>query len=180
MAKRKFTVPKKEEVSESNRAIFENFEKNFGFVPNLAAYFAKNETALPDYMAFQLRKSSLSLKEREAISLVVSEVNGCRYCQSAHTIVAQMNGFSEEQILELRKGYFSLDSRIDALVKFAQAVTEHRGRIPEGVLENFFESGYTEANMIDVFLAIGEKTVSNYIHNLTELEINFPVAPELK
>ena len=175
-----FTVPTKDQVSENNQAIFDNLQKGLGFVPNLYAYYAKNDTALGDYLSLQNRKSTLKAKEREVINLVVSQVNGCRYCQSAHTVLGKMNGFTEEQVLELRGGSASFDSKIDALVKFAKAVTENRGKIDDSILEAFFSAGYSEANMIDVIIVVGDKTISNYIHNLAGFEIDFPVAPELE
>ena len=81
-----FSVPTREEVSSNNQAIFDNLHKMIGFVPNLYAYYAKSETALGDYLALQNRKSTLSGKEREIINLVTSQINGCRYCQSAHSV----------------------------------------------------------------------------------------------
>jgi len=96
---RTFTVPTREEVTENNQGIFDNLKKGLGFVPNLYAYFAKSETALGDYMALQNRKSSLKGKEREVINLVVSQINGCRYCQSAHTVLGKMNGFTDDQVI---------------------------------------------------------------------------------
>lgn len=174
-----FTVPTRAEVSENNQAIFDNLEKGLGFVPNLYAYYAKNETALGDYLALQNRKSTLKAKEKEVINLVTSQINGCRYCQSAHTVLGKMNGFTEDQILELRAGAASFDPKIDALVKFTQAVVEGRGKVDEEIKNNFFEAGYTEANMIDVVIVVGDKVISNYIHNLTGFAIDFPIAPEL-
>lgn len=176
---RTFTVPTREEVTESNQGIFDNLKKGLGFVPNLYAYFAKSETALADYMAFQNRKSSLKAKEREVINLVVSQINGCRYCQSAHTALGKMNGFTDEQVIELRKGSASFDSKLDALVKFTASVTESRGNATTDAKEAFFAAGYTEANMIDVVIVIGDKIISNYIHNLTGFEIDFPIADEI-
>ena len=102
--KRTFTVPTRDEVSTNNQGIFDNLQKGLGFVPNLYAYFAKSETALADYIALQNRKSTLRVKEREVINLVTSQINGCRYCQSAHTVLGKMNGFTDEQVLEIRKG----------------------------------------------------------------------------
>lgn len=174
-----FSVPSKEEVSETNKAIFDNLQNTLGFVPNLYAYYAKNDTALGDYLAFQNRKSTLKAKEREVINLVVSQVNGCRYCQSAHTILGKMNGFTEEQVLELRKGSASFDSKLDALVKFAKEVTQGRGKVSSEAKENFFNAGYTEANLIDVVIVVGDKTISNYIHNIADFPVDFPIAQEL-
>lgn len=177
--KRTFTVPTRDEVSPANQAIFDNLNKGLGFVPNLYAYYAKNETALADYLALQNRKSTLKAKEREVINLVTSQINDCRYCQSAHTALGKMNGFTEDQILELRGGSASFDSKLDALAKFTKSVVENRGHAAEEDKEAFFSAGYTEASLIDVVIVIGDKIISNYIHNLTSFAIDFPVAPKL-
>nr|WP_315033737.1 carboxymuconolactone decarboxylase family protein [uncultured Chryseobacterium sp.] len=174
-----FNVPVRSEVSANNQAIFDNLQKGLGFVPNLYAYFGKNETALGDYLAFQNRKSTLRAKEREVINLVTSQINGCRYCQSAHTVLGKMNGFTDEQILEIRSGKASFDEKLDALAKFTAAVVNNKGKIAAETLESFFGAGYNEANMIDVIIVIGDKIISNYLHNLTHLEIDFPLAAEL-
>ena len=173
---RTFTVPTRAEVSANNQGIFDNLQKGLGFVPNLYAYFSKSETALGDYLAFQNRKSTLRAKEREVINLVTSQINGCRYCQSAHTVLGKMNGFTDEQVLEIRKGSAPFDSKLDALVKFTASTVENRGRATEESKEAFFEAGYTEANLVDVVRVIGDKIISNYIHNLTDFEIDFPIA----
>jgi uncharacterized peroxidase-related enzyme len=175
----KFTVPTRGEVSENNQAIFDNLQKGLGMVPNLYAYFAKNETALGDYLALQNRKSTLKAKEREVINLVTSQINGCRYCQSAHTVLGKMNGFTDEQVIELRKGSASFDPKLDALVKLAASVVTNRGKASTETVEAFFNAGYTEANLIDVVIVIGDKIIMNFIHNLTELPIDFPIATEI-
>ena len=175
----RFEIPTREQVSENNQAIFDNLQKNLGFVPNLYAFYAKNDTALGDYLALQNRKSTLKAKEREIINLVTSQVNGCRYCQSAHTVLGKMNGFTDEQVLEIRGGSASFDSKLDALARFTKAVAENRGNVTEDVKNDFFAAGYTEANLIDVVVVIGDKIISNYIHNLAQFAIDFPVAPEL-
>jgi uncharacterized peroxidase-related enzyme len=179
VSERTFAVPTREEVSAPNQAIFDNLQKGLGFVPNLYAFFAKNETALADYLSLQNRKSTLRAKEREVINLVTSQINDCRYCQSAHTVLGKMNGFTDEQIMEIRKGSASFDSRLDALVKFTASVVEHRGHASIDAKEAFFAAGYTEANMIDVVIIAGDKIISNYLHNLTGFEIDFPLADTL-
>ncbi|WP_418513568.1 carboxymuconolactone decarboxylase family protein [Corallibacter sp.] len=175
----RFNVPARGDVSENNQAIFDNLNKGLGFVPNLYAYFAKNETALGDYLTLQNRKSTLKTKEREVINLITSQINGCRYCQSAHTALGKMNGFTDDQIIELRKGSASFDTKLDALVKFTASIVENKGRATQESKEAFFDAGYTEANLIDVVMVAGDKIISNYIHNLADFKIDFPLAQEL-
>jgi uncharacterized peroxidase-related enzyme len=176
---RVFTVPTKAEVSADNQGIFDALQRKLGFVPNLYAYFAKNETALGDYLTLQNRKSTLRAKEREVINLVTSQINGCRYCQAAHTAIGKMNGFTDEQIIEIRKGSVSFDSKLDALAKFTASVVTNRGRATQESKEAFFEAGYDEASMIDAVIIIGDKIISNYLHNLTGFDIDFPLADNI-
>lgn len=174
------TIPTVTTVSDHNKNLFGALQKSLGFVPNLYAYFANSETALGDYLALQNRKSTLRNKEREVINLVTSQINGCRYCQSAHTVIGKMNGFTEEQILELRTGHASFDAKLDALAKFTASVVKNRGRATQEIKDQFFAAGYTEAHLVDAVIIIGDKIISNYIHNLTEFTIDFPLAVELE
>jgi uncharacterized peroxidase-related enzyme len=174
-----FAIPTREDVSENNQAIFDKLNKGLGMVPNLYAYFAKSETALGDYLTLQNRKSSLRPKEKEVVNLVVSQVNNCEYCLAAHTAIGKMNGFTDEQILEIRSGKAGFDSKLDALAKFAKDITINRGTPATDVLTALFDAGYTEAGLIDIIILIGDKMISNFIHGATKLPVDFPAAPAL-
>jgi AhpD family alkylhydroperoxidase len=174
-----FNVPTREEVSPNNQQIFDNLKSALSFVPNLYATMAYSENALGTYLQFQGAKTSFSKKEKEAINLVVSQVNECRYCQSAHTVLGKMNGLNDDQVLELRKGEASFDAKLGALVNLAKEITESKGKPSEVALSTFFEAGYTKGQLVDLILAIADKVVMNYIHNITQIPIDFPVAPEL-
>jgi uncharacterized peroxidase-related enzyme len=173
-------VPTRDQVTPDNQAIFDNLKKNLGMTPNLYAAFAHSKSALGTYLDFQNRsKGALTNKEREAINLVVSQENGCRYCQSAHTVLGKMNGFNDEQILDLRRGH-SDDAKLNALVAFAGEVVRTKGRVSEPTREAFFAAGYNEGHLVDALLVIGDKIISNYLHNFGQFAIDFPVAAELK
>lgn len=93
-----FKVPTRADVSFTNQSIFDNLEKALGFVPNLYATIAYSDHGLARFLAYQNAKTSLTNKEKEAVNLIVSQVNGCVYCQSAHTVLGKKNGFTDEQI----------------------------------------------------------------------------------
>jgi len=173
-----FNVPTKETVSPANQAIFDNLQKGLGFVPNLYAVMAYSETALGKYLAFQSVKTTLTNKEKEAVNLVVSQINHCRYCQSAHTLLGKMNGFTEEETLDLRNGH-SNDPKLNALVKLAKTITENKGVVGEPILNAFFNAGYNKAVLVDVVMLVGDKIIMNYLHNLTAVAIDFPLAQPL-
>lgn len=175
---KQFTVPTKETVSAENAAYFDKLEKMLGMVPNLYATIAYSEGGLGRYLAFQSAKTSLSNKEKEAVNLVVSEVNGCIYCQSAHTVLGKMNGFSDEEILNLRSGN-SNHPKLAALVALAKEVTKTKGRPSGATLDAFYAAGYTNANLVDLILQVSDKIAMNYLHNLTEVPVDFPLAQPL-
>jgi AhpD family alkylhydroperoxidase len=117
-----FNVPKREEVTPGNQAIFDTLHKTLGFVPNLYATIGYSGNGLARYLAYQNAKTTLSNKEKEAVNLIVSQVNGCVYCQSAHTVLGKMNGFSEEQLINIRKAK-ATDPKLNALVQLAAGIT---------------------------------------------------------
>ncbi len=175
-----FEVPQREEVSGNNQAIFDSLEKAVGFVPNLFATYAYSENALGNYLNLQNAKTSLKAKEKEVVNLAVSEVNGCIYCLSAHTAIGKMNGFTDEQILELRAGFASFDHKLDALARLGKNITENRGKTDAVVLEKFFDAGWTKENLIDTIVLVGDKTISNYLHRTTQVPVDFPIAAPLE
>ena len=173
-----FIVPTKEQVSPASQQAFDSLQKALGFVPNLFATMAHSDNGLPRYLAFSSAKSSLSNKEKEVVNLVVSEVNGCEYCLSAHTVLGKMNGFSDEEILELRSGK-SENTKIDALVKLSKEITEKKGSVADQTLEAFFQAGYNKGHVVDVIMQIGDKVVTNYLYSISQIPIDFPAAPAL-
>jgi uncharacterized peroxidase-related enzyme len=173
-----FAVPTRDQVAPANQAIFDNLKVSLGFVPNLYATIAYSDNGLGRYLAYQNAKTTLSNKEKEAVNLIVSQVNECLYCQSAHTAIGKMNGFTDEQILDLRRGK-SNDAKLNALVQLAGDITKNRGKGDAALVDNFFAVGYTNENLVDLILQVSEKTAMNYLHNLTEVPIDFPVAVAL-
>ncbi len=173
------TVPTYEQVSPANQAIFDNLKKGLGFVPNLYATFAHSDTALATYLALQNAKSSLSPKAREVINLVVSQVNNCAYCLAAHTALGKMVGFTPEQILEVRRGGAGFDARLDALARLVRNLTLERGHADPALVQAFFDAGWTEGNLVDAIVVVGDKMVSNFLHGATQIAVDFPPAPGL-
>lgn len=174
-----FTVPTRDTVSPANQGLFDALEGQLGFVPNLYATLAHSEHALGTYLALQSAKSSLNAKAREVVNLVVSQVNACAYCLAAHTALGKMNGFTDNQILDIRAGSVPFDARLDALAKLTRSIARDRGHADQALVEAFFGAGWTKENLVDAIVAIGDKIVSNYLHAVTKVPVDFPTAPAL-
>jgi AhpD family alkylhydroperoxidase len=173
-------VPTRDQVSPANQAHFDTLKKGLGMVPNLYATLALSEQALGNYLAFQNAKSSITGKAREVVNLVVSQVNSCEYCLAAHTVIGGMVGFTPEQIIEIRRGGAGFDAKLDALAKLVKNIASERGHADPARVQAFFEAGWTQENLVDVIVVIGDKTVTNYLHGTTQVPVDFPAAPALK
>ena len=174
-----FNIPTRDTVSPANQALFDNLKKGLGMVPNLYATLAHSETALGTYLALQNAQSSIDGKAREVVNLVVSQVNACEYCLAAHTAIGGMVGFTPEQIAEIRRGRASFDPKLDALARLVRNIATERGHADPMLVDAFLAAGWTQGNLVDVIVVIGDKTVTNYLHGTTKVPVDFPAAPAL-
>lgn len=174
-----FNVPKREEVSARNQDIFDGIKAAFGKVPNLYAAMAYSENALGAYIQLQQTSTSLTTREKEVVNLVVSQVNKCIYCLSAHTVIAKNNGFTEAETLEIRSAAITFDEKLSALAKLVQNITVTRGTVDTDLVELFFKVGYTKENLVDTILLIGDKSITNLLHAVIKVPVDFPLAIEL-
>jgi AhpD family alkylhydroperoxidase len=175
----RFAVPTAASVTPANQAIFEQLKKGLSMVPNLYATLAYSDTALGNYLTLQNGKSALSAKEREVINLVVSQVNQCEYCLAAHTALGGMVGFTPEQIIEIRQGGAPFDAKLDALAKLVKSATLNRGHAEPALLAAFLAAGYSKGQLVDTVMVIGDKIITNYLHALTQVPVDFPAAPAI-
>lgn len=175
----KFPIPTRDDVTPENQATFDALKSKLGMVPNLYATFAHSDTALGTYLTLQNAKTSLGPKAKEVVNLVTSQVNGCAYCLAAHTALGGMVGFSGDEILEIRAGAASFDAKLDGLARFTKAVASERGHVGEAAVAAFLDAGWSRAELVDVIVLIGDKTISNYLHAATDVPVDFPAAPEL-
>ena len=177
----KLRVLTREEANPSVQPIYDALKSKVGMVPNLYATIANSPTVLPAYLAFDeaLGKGVFNAKERQAIFLVVSQINGCHYCQSAHTALGKMNGFTEEETIQLRTASIA-DAKLNALTSLAAEIVNTKGKPAEETLNNFYAAGYTAEALVELVAHIGYKIVANYLHNIANFSIDFPVAKELE
>lgn len=172
-------MPRIEAVSETNRNYIAYFDKRLGHIPNLYLSMMHSQYAFSTFYHFHGRKTSLTLKEREAVSLVVAQCNGSRYCLSAHTMIAKLNGFSDEEIIQLRNGKADFNKKLNALVQLVKALAKNSGQNVINQLSTFFDVGYTTGQLMDTLQSIGENYISNLTAKTLQVPIDFPLAPEL-
>jgi uncharacterized peroxidase-related enzyme len=172
-----FPIPTLETASENVRPIFESVKRQFGSLPNLYAVIGTSARTLEAYLQFQntLSEGAFTKKEIQAIFLAVSQVNDCVYCLSVHTAIAKMTGFTEEETYALRLASVT-DKRLRAITGLARAITLSRGHPQDTLMQSFFDVGFDNAALIELIALVADKTLANYVNNVVNTPIDFPIA----
>jgi uncharacterized peroxidase-related enzyme len=163
------------EANENAQAIFNNVKNKIGMVPNLYAAMGVSDKLLGGFLSFTetLKSGEFSAKEYEAIALATSQANGCAYCLAAHTAIGKMNGFTEEETLQLRSNDIE-DTKLNALVTLVSEVVNLKGHPSQNTIDNFFIAGYTKAAFAELIGAVALTTITNNIYHNGGFEIDFP------
>lgn len=174
-----FKILTREEVSQKNQLLFDNMKAQMGMVPNLYTVLANSENALETYLNLENALTSLTGKEVEIVNLVVSQANNCNYCLSAHTLIAKSTGFNSQEIIDVRSSNPLNDAKLDVLARITKALIENRGYIDATLLEEFFNAGFTKEKLVDVIMLIGDRTISNLLFAVSNVPVDFPLAPQV-
>jgi AhpD family alkylhydroperoxidase len=180
MAKFNLQPPAYEDAPAETRPIFDVLKRANGKVPTLYATIGYSANALASYMAYvqAQAKGTFHAKEREAVYLIVSQLNGCEYCLAAHTQSALKNHWTEEETLQLRAGTFP-DENWKIIYSIVKSVIENKGEVSDELLESFSAQGYTEAALVDLMMLINVMSFTNYTYRLTKVPIDSPLAKSI-
>ena len=174
-----FDVHTKETAVPAAARLLGNAEKAYGFIPNLLGVFAESPTTLKGYMTLSkiFEESSFTPTEREVILLAASRYSDCHYCVAAHSSIADLQGVPAEVIDAIRDDRPIADQKLETLRDFTVAVIEKRGWVSEIDIDEFLAAGFTRAQVLEVILAVGLKTISNYINHVVDTPIDDAFAP---
>ncbi len=161
------------------RSTLETARQKLGMIPNMYAYMANAPGLLETYRSgYELFRggSGFSAVEQEVVFLSISYENGCEYCMAAHSFLADAQSKVPHEVTEaLRRGAEIPETRLRALSRFTRVMVEKRGRPSESDLDLFRAAGYSDQHVLQIVLAIGVKTLSNYTNHVcgTELDAAF-------
>jgi uncharacterized peroxidase-related enzyme len=170
-------IPTVESATGATAEVYAQIKKAAGSVPNtFAAIGALNPAALKAVLQADgvLAAGSLSRQDQETIKLVVSEIAGCDYCVAAHSLLGKMAGLKPETLKQIRAGEPTGDAKRDALVRFVQTLQHTSGTISEEEFSDIRAAGYTEAQLVDISLAITATVFTNVFNRVNDTTIDFP------
>lgn len=159
-----------EQTPTAARPLLDGVQKAYGMVPNVFKVLANSPAALGSYLQFHQANetTSLTARQREIVSLAVSQANGCEYCLSVHSLVGSKVGLSAEELLSAR------DGSLDAYADFAREVTASRGQVSDEVLAKARAGGLSDEVIIDIISQVTLLVFTNLLNNVARTTLDFP------
>jgi len=167
-----------EPLSERTRAFFAKCQEKLGLVPNVLLAYAFDERKLEAFSTFyndlMLGESELSKLDREIIAVVVSSINHCHYCLTAHgAAVRQLSGdpgFGEAIAQNWRAA--GLDEQRAAMLDFVVQLTERPDTIVEADRQALRHAGYSNRGIFDIAAVAAFFAMSNRVASATDMRPN--------
>ncbi len=173
----RIATPALETATGATAEVYAQIKKAAGSVPNaFAAIGAHGPAALKAVLQADgvLATGSLSKQDQETIKLVVSEVAGCDYCVAAHTLLGKLTGLKPDTLRQIRTGAPTGDAKRDALVHFVSKLVRTSGTVGGAEFAAIRAAGYTDAQLVDISLAIALTVFTNVFNRINDTDIDFP------
>ena len=163
------------------KTIYDGMKKSIGKVPNIFKHMGNSPAVLQSFLAFSqsLNNTSLSPQLREQIALVVGQENKCGYCLSAHSAIGKGAGLNDDQIQKARDGE-SDNPKTRAILHFAKVVVDKRGHVNDADVDALKHVGVSDAEIVEIILAIQVNMFTNYFNHIIDPTIDFPLATNLE
>ena len=171
-------LPMADPLPEATQKYFDICQEKLGLVPNVLKAYAFDVEKLNGFTAMyndlMLGESGLSKLEREMIAVVVSSVNKCFYCLTAHgAAVRELSGdpiLGELMVMNWRAA--DLDPRQTAMLNFAEAITVASHKTTEADRQVLRDVGFSDRDIWDIANVTGFFNMSNRISSAVAMQPN--------
>jgi uncharacterized peroxidase-related enzyme len=143
---------------------------------NFLHLLANSPAALDAYVASAgaLARGQLTPRQRELLALTVAEINGAKYCLSAHYALARKLGLDDAEVRAARHAA-AADRETHAILRFAQAVAIQRGEISDADFQALRLAGFTDALVTEIVSNIALNIFTNYFNSVARTDVDFPL-----
>lgn len=147
-----------------------------GKAPNLYLLTATSPSTLEGLLSLSgaLGKGALGPATRERIALTVANVNGCDYCNSAHTYIAKNIAKLSDDEIALNRDGRSSDPKADAAVRLARKIAVERGAVSDADVAEARKAGLTDAELVEIVGNVAVNVLTNYLNEVFKTPVDFP------
>jgi len=171
-------LPMVDPLPEATQKYFDICNDKLGMVPNVLQAYAFDVDKLNAFTSFyndlMLASSGLTKLEREMIAVVVSSINRCFYCLTAHgAAVRELSGdakLGEMMVMNYRVA--DLDTRTRAMLDFAAQVTVESYTIEEADRQALRDVGFSDRDIWDIANVAAFFNMTNRVASATDMRPN--------
>lgn len=164
--------------SEQTAKYFAICEEKLGLIPNVLQAYAFNEDKLRAfttlYNDLMLGDSGVTKLEREMIAVVVSSINSCFYCLTAHgAAVRELSGdpvLGEMLVMNYRAADLAPKQKV--MLDFADQLTCAPDSIEEVDREALRDVGWSDREIWDIANIVGFFNMTNRVASATDMRPN--------
>ena len=149
-------LPMVDPLPEATQKYFDICQDKLGMVPNVLQAYAFDIDKLNAFTTFyndlMLASSGLTKLEREMIAVVVSSINRCFYCLTAHgAAVRELAGdpiLGEQLVMNYKAADLAPKQR--AMLDFAALLTTASATVEEADRQTLRDHGFTDRDIWDI------------------------------
>ncbi len=157
---------------------FDICQEKLGMVPNVLKAHAFDIDKLNVFTALyndlMLADSGITKLEREMIAVVVSSINKCFYCLTAHgAAVRQLSGDPKlGEMLVMNWRVADLPDRQRAMLAFAEKITKASAEIIEADRQVLRDAGFSDREIWDIANVAAFFNMTNRVASATDMRPN--------
>ena len=171
-------LPQVDPLPEDTQKYFDICQEKLGMVPNVLRAYAFDIDKLNAFTAMyndlMLADSGLSKLEREMIAVVVSSINKCFYCLTAHgAAVRALSGdpiLGEQLVMNWRVA--ELSDRQKQMLLFAEKVTVSSASVVEADRQALRDVDFSDRDIFDIASVAAFFNMTNRVASATQMQPN--------
>jgi hypothetical protein len=142
---------------------------------NLHAQMAHSPAVLTAYTSLRAvlaEHTSFDPKVGAALTLAAAAGVGNSYMILIASRLAQMNGWTEEQVTALRTGTSTNDAEIDGLAGLVREAAANSGNVTDAAWKTAQQAGWSDEQLADAFAYLGATVFTGYFLNYAQTDLD--------
>jgi hypothetical protein len=142
---------------------------------NLHAQMAHSPAVLTAYASLRAaltEHSTFDPKTGAALTLVAAAGVGNGYMIRIASRLAQMNGWTEDQVTALRTGAATSDAKIDTLTGLVREAAANSGNVADTTWKAAQQAGWSDQQLSDAFAYLGATVFTGYFLNYAQTDLD--------
>jgi hypothetical protein len=142
---------------------------------NLHAQMAHSPAVLTAYSSLRavlVEHGTFEPKVGAALTLAAATGVGNGYMIHIASRLAQMNGWTEEQVAALRAGRPTSDTKIDVLAGLVREAAANSGTVTDATWKAALKAGWNDEQLAEAFANIGATVFTGYFLNYAKTELD--------